>query len=296
MNTTIKWGFLLLFVVAIMTAGLSLPLLSGTTSAQELRIKGNESVKLDSPMGVVSDGKRIYVANAGQHQIAVFDQKGKFLTLLGRGGTGEGEFNYPVDVALNKNGDLYVADFHNGRIQVFSKNGEFRFAFPKNQRIKPAALAIDDKGQVYVTDVESHTIKIFTEKGDLVREFGEPGETAGKLRYANGIATSPDGGTIYVADSQNNRIQVFSNSGNHLKTIGLPKGAGLPKGLSYSGSTLYVADSLLHKIFVLDTDGNLIDQIGRGEGTFHFPNDVYVAQGKIYIADRGGNQVFVYSR
>lgn len=295
MQRKIFWIPFLFLLIAIAAAGLSLPALSIQTSNRVLPIAGKDSLKLDTPMGVAADGSRIYVANAGQNQITVFDEKGKPLFQIGRAGTREGELNYPVAVALSQAGDVYVADFYNQRIQAFSKKGEFRFSFPKTQRIKPAALAVDSKGNVYVADVESQSIKIFSGKGELVREFGEAGETPGKFKFPNGIAVDPAGEKIYVADSQNHRIQVFTKRGEFLKAIQL-KGMELPKGIFYSDDRLYVADSLIHKILVFDLDGKLVETIGKEEGTFHFPNDVFVENGKIYIADRGSNQVVVFSK
>lgn len=63
---------------------------------------------------------QIYVADYYNHRIKTFSAKGKRLATFGEQGSGEGQFDRPIDVAFNRSGTLYVVDFGNNRIQVFA--------------------------------------------------------------------------------------------------------------------------------------------------------------------------------
>lgn len=82
--------------------------------------KGTEDGQFNVATSVTTgpDG-RIYVADFYNHRIQVFSAEGTFLTTFGEQGDGEGQFERPVDVAVD-DGTLYVVDFGNDRIQVFA--------------------------------------------------------------------------------------------------------------------------------------------------------------------------------
>lgn len=79
---------------------------------------------LSLPRGAAMDGRdRLHVVDAVQQSVKVYDVSGEepsFLFAFGDWGTEDGEFNYPVDIALDGTGRLYIADRENNRIQVWS--------------------------------------------------------------------------------------------------------------------------------------------------------------------------------
>jgi NHL repeat len=62
----------------------------------------------------------VYVTDSGNNRIQKFDSNGNFITKWGTNGTGDGQFNAPLSTAIDSSGKVYVADFRNNRIQVFS--------------------------------------------------------------------------------------------------------------------------------------------------------------------------------
>ena len=74
---------------------------------------------LSSPRGVCVAGQYVYVANYRKHCVSVFTTKGEHVTTFGQGGNGNGHFNRPYGVCVDKDGFVYVCDFHNNRVQIF---------------------------------------------------------------------------------------------------------------------------------------------------------------------------------
>jgi DNA-binding beta-propeller fold protein YncE len=64
----------------------------------------------------------VYVADSGNNRIQKFDSDGNFMTKWGSSGSGDGEFSGPDGIAVDTSGNVYVSDFRNDRVQVFSPN------------------------------------------------------------------------------------------------------------------------------------------------------------------------------
>lgn len=72
------------------------------------------------PRGIAVDStQRVYVVDALAHTVGVYDSKGRELTRFGSRGFGPGQFNYPNDVTLDKNGRIYISDRENHQVQVW---------------------------------------------------------------------------------------------------------------------------------------------------------------------------------
>ena len=88
--------------------------------------KGNDQGKFNEPFAIAVDqSERVYVADARNHRIQIFDQKGKFLGQWGKHGNGPGDFEKPSGIAVNNDGDIFVSDYDLDRIQKFTPQGNF---------------------------------------------------------------------------------------------------------------------------------------------------------------------------
>ena len=126
-------------------------------------VKGNPPDALTDPTDVVTDPRSgdVYVAESHTDvadpnligRISVFDKKGKFLRLIGKTGTGPGEFRTPHALEFDSKGRLVVADRHNHRIQILTKDGKFVGEFDDFGRT--SGLAIDKNDIIYTADSES---------------------------------------------------------------------------------------------------------------------------------------------
>jgi sugar lactone lactonase YvrE len=126
-------------------------------------MKGNPPEALTEPTDIVTDPANgdVYVAESHTDvtdpnlvgRISVFDKNGKFVRVIGKTGTGPGEFRTPHAIEFDSRDRLVVADRHNHRIQVLTKDGKFVREYDNFGRT--SGLAIDRNDVIYTTDSES---------------------------------------------------------------------------------------------------------------------------------------------
>ena len=83
--------------------------------------KGGGTGQFEFPQGVAVDGfGNVYVADAGNNRVQIFNVDGRFLLQLGSKGNDDGQFEFPGAIAVDSIGKVYVADTNNHRVQVFA--------------------------------------------------------------------------------------------------------------------------------------------------------------------------------
>ncbi len=222
---------------------------------------------------------------------------GACVEVAGEPGSGEGQFDTPIGVAVTAQGVEIATDSLNGRV-VFVAGGLFTdFGFDQ-----PAGIAINQTtGETYVTDVVSHSILRFTGGGELIDEFGTFGSGVDQFETPSAIAIDQrGGGQLFIADTGNNRIQRTSETGFALGRFGR-FGAGQgefnqPEGVAISADrNVFVADTGNNRIQVLDRDGTFISAFGSagtGPGQFNQPSGLaFAANGNLFVVDKGNNRV-----
>src|SRR5262249_36051198 len=154
--------------------------------------------------------------------IQVLSPTGQPLAQWGTRGPAPGQFWSPSDVAVDKNGQVYVADSSNQRIQVLSSTGlpvaqwGWEGQDPGEFEL-PSALSVDDAGNIYVSDTRNSRIQKISPTGQPLAVWGtavgqgtpRPAPQPGTFNAPGGIAVDNQG-AIYVADTHNARIQKLS--------------------------------------------------------------------------------------
>lgn len=161
---------------------------------------------------------KLYMPEAGNHRVNVFDLNGKFLFLFGGLGAEPGKMNNPEAARFNSEGKVYVSDLKNDRVQVFDKDGKLLFGWGKTgsgpgELKAPAGVAIDAQDRVYVTEIGNDRVQVFDKEGKFLTMWGKKGSGNGEFGNLHGIAVDRKTGWIYVADTANNRVQVFRPAG-----------------------------------------------------------------------------------
>lgn len=190
---------------------------------QYLRTLAGDKPWLEKPTGVAVDsaGSRVYIVDTAgvssqNHQVRVFDAvSGEHLLDFGKRGSEPGEFNLPRDVTIGMDGNLYVVDGGNFRVQVFTPDGKFLRLFGavgrrSGQFSRPKEAAVDANGYVYVVDAAFGNFQIFTQEGVLLLTVGDRSTTDGMAKYMlpSGIAVDADG-RVYMVDQYFRKVDVY---------------------------------------------------------------------------------------
>jgi DNA-binding beta-propeller fold protein YncE len=182
-------------------------------------VRGNPPAALTDPTDVVTDPANgdIYVAESHTDvtdpnlvaRISVFDKNGKFLRVIGKNGTGPGEFRTPHALEFDSRGRLIVADRHNHRIQILTKEGTFISEYGDFGRT--SGMAIDRNDVIYTADSEStekvhpgwkRGVRIGSLKDGKVTIFIPPHMTPNSPDGAMGEGIAIDAaGNLYTAEA-----------------------------------------------------------------------------------------------
>jgi len=192
---------------------------------------------LSRPGGIALDRQRnrLYVADAKDSRVVVFDTQGlKLVTTFGgpnkAGLPGNGTFFGPTNVALDRQGQLYVADTMNYRVVVLTPDGKFVRTFGMQgdrpgEFVRPKGIAVDSEGHIYVADAEFNNFQIFSQDGKPLLAVGSLGKDPGQFALIAGIHIDNED-QIYTTEMFYPRIQVF----HYISQTGAAQGTGAASG------------------------------------------------------------------
>ena len=255
-----------------------------------------------NPMGVAADNLgNIFVADSRNNMIRKISPEGMVTTLAGTGAAGSVDgrgdtatFFFPEGVAVDNNGNVFVADTHNSLIRKISPDGFVTTL--AGQRIyhtipgrdtsvrfdNPSGIAADRKGNVYVADWANNLIRKIS-PGGIVSNIAGNGDRGAKDSsvsfasfYLPGAITLDSTGNLYVADTYNNMIRKISPEG-FVSTIagktvrGSANGKGVAASFSHPAGivvdkegNIYISDMENNKIRKISPDGMVTDFAGSG--------------------------------
>ena len=213
----------------------------------------------------------VYVLNRGVDEITLRISKctleHEFISDIGRYGVADGQFVWPMAIALDSNENLYVSDENLNRITVMDKDGQFLNKWGDSgsdagQLRGPSGLAVDSDDNLYVVDSMNHRVQKFTGEGQLLGGWGSEGSGPGQFCKPWGICLDGNG-SVYVADWKNDRVQKFSADGRFVSEFkGTSDGVGdlnRPTGVAVdSDGDVYVADWGNHQVKIYEPDCKFI--------------------------------------
>ena len=193
-------------------------------------------------------------------------------------GAGKGQFDAPTGIAVDRSGNVLVADTGNGRIEKFSPGGAFLSAIGikgtgYEQLGAPNGIAIDGTGNTYAADASKHRVEKLAPDGTVIDEWKGPDPGFYGPRR---IAIGPDN-SVYVVDQGRTRVVKFGPDGRVLTVWG-SKGNGDGQFDDHTSiavdpktNKVYVADPINRRIQIFDSNGRfitkwIIPEWGRSHG------------------------------
>ena len=174
-----------------------------------------------SHVAVDAEGRRIYAVDTGgvssdAHVVRVFDgASGDHLYDIGSRGSKDGQLNLPRDIQFGRDGNLYVVDGGNFRVQVFSPEGVYIRTIGSlgrryGQFARPKGIGLDSDGNVYVSDAAHGNFQIFDSAGELLLFVGDRSEKFDRAKYMlpAGIDVDEDG-RVYMIDQCFRKLDIY---------------------------------------------------------------------------------------
>ena len=205
-------------------------------------------------MGIVVTEDNVFVTDQSLHILLQFRKKDcKLVRRTGIKGAGEGHLDFPRGLCSDYNGDVYVAEYRNNRVSVFSKQLQFKICLGSQQLRSPVDVKVTPNSLV-ILDWSPNCIHFYSRSGDLLSSCVTQGE--------DGMLCEPD---FFCLDTAGNIL---------ITDTGLvEKGRSDVKILSPSGH-------LIHKL----------GKKGHGRGEFVFPHGICVSElGIIFIVSLNDN-------
>jgi DNA-binding beta-propeller fold protein YncE len=224
--------------------------------------------ELSKPYGAAAGGKKIYVADTELGAVIVADCQTRHLGVIDA--QGEGALRMPLNLAVDFNGDCYVADAGREQVVIFNKNGNYVATIGKEGQIKPRDVAVD-KDRIYVADLERHDVLVYDKATrNLLFSFPRGGDETNRTRalFTPTNLALDSKGNIYVSDTGAFRVQVYDKGGKYIRAVG-EMGDGLGQFARVKGiavdrdDRLYAADAMSQVVQIFNDDGKLLTWFGE---------------------------------
>ncbi len=239
---------------------------------------------------------------------------------FGEPGKLEGQFENAHDIAIGKNGNIYITDAYNHRIQQFSADGQFIKSWgtyaniaegdaPAGTFNEPWGIAVGPDGSVYITDTWNYRVQKFSADGQFITMWGKSGtaDQPDSFWGPRGIAVNSSG-QVFITDTGNNRVVIFDENGRYLSQFGI-NGINYgefdePVGLAFdSQDNLYVADAWNRRVQVFAPNEDLLTyqylrewavSAWDGQSINNKPFIAVDSNGNVFVTDPDGYRVLEF--
>jgi PKD repeat protein/uncharacterized protein YjiK len=304
------------------SSGVSQGIFAGASGVPYLTDGGH----FNAPYGVAVNGSgNIYLSTYRGYRVLKLNASGIAQWTAGIAGVDGDDndhfgnwWNGPDSLAVDSNGNVYVADTGNNRIQIYDSGGHYvatwgTYGSGDDQFNDLDGVAVDSNGNIYVADSGNHRVQVYDGDRQYVATLGVTGVSGTDDSHFNrpyGVAVD-NSGNVYVADGENNRVQkcvVVGSGGTCVPFVGTVgewddgfDHFGVPRDVAVDDQgRVYVADIYNQRVQVFDSDGSYLTTIGgqwgSSSGQMRQAAAVDVdSAGNVYIADHRNHRIQKFS-
>ncbi|KAI6655642.1 hypothetical protein LOD99_11380 [Oopsacas minuta] len=150
---------------------------------------------------------------------------GKFISKVGKDGNGELEFNYPWGITIDEfNGDVYICDESNNRIQILSENLHYKSQFGKDILTKPLDIKLN-RDNIFILDESNPCLHIFNRHLVLQKNIISRGK--GQQVISPWFFFLDNSDNILISDYGSNSIHIFNSKYECIQAISIPNPRGI---------------------------------------------------------------------
>jgi DNA-binding beta-propeller fold protein YncE len=217
-------------------------------------------------------------------------------------------FSMPSDVAVGREGNVYVLDGVNHRVVVFNATGEYCFQFGSQgsnlgQMFFPLGITTAPDGKVYIADSGNHRFQVFLPDGKAIKAVPLPVSTSGVPPDPTDVKVDMVRGHLYIVDNDNHVIHVYSLANDNFEQVWGGPGQGRRQfrypffiDTSSQGYVL-VVEPINTRVQVLNSSGKFVCFIGGWgikPGQLFRPKGVVTFEDRVFVTDSylGRIQVF----
>ncbi len=240
------------------------------------------------------------LAQSQVDSIAVF-----FVHAFGKEGDRPGEFRHPSAIAIDANGNVYIADAGNHRVQKLDEKGVFQsmiggFGWGREQFNRPLDVSADNGLDVFVADYENRRVERFDKDLHWISTYQSNVDEKEKLvlGFPASVALSRHG-DLFIADAENRRILKLNTLRQAELSFGdYDGGHGAllsPIKVSIShDDRIFVTDRKAGYVIVYDYFGNFLQTIG--DGLLKEPVGLCLDNNRslVFISDVARHQVYIF--
>lgn len=303
-------------------------------SKQSIGSQGSGDNQLNGPnkVAITADGLELYVADASNHRIAIWNRNVPGSTewmwsgSVGSEGSAADQLQFPAGHCLSANGlELFIADYNNNRISIWKRDNALA-PWQHHTNIGTVGSAVDQLSspnsvtiapnqlQLIIADYGSNRMSLWTRatiasNWEASYTFGAPGSNIDQFNVPDSSVISADGKTLFIADYSNNRIALWTRStvnDQFTANTALIHADSTPcqPALSPDGHQLFVPEYTLHRIAIwkgTTTDTSSWNLETTSDSGFrvnlldHPYGTAISPNGKeLFIADYSNNQIAVW--
>lgn len=160
------------------------------------------------PRGIFYDAKsnHIFLADTGNKRIVIFDTDGNYVSQFGTAGSGQGQFDEPVDVAVRSDGEVFVSDLNNHRVEILDQTGKYIGEIPINwqaQLLSEPYITFDSQNDMFVSDPPQAAIYKYGSNNQLLTTYNS--NNGASVINPTSMVFAPDG-FLYVVDPNKNAV------------------------------------------------------------------------------------------